>query len=30
VHTVPETVSAIIATLDRSGALEIDTANWTG
>jgi hypothetical protein len=30
VHTVPEQVSAVIATLDRNGATEIDTANWTG
>jgi hypothetical protein len=29
VHTVTEKVSPIIATLDRNGATEIDTANWT-
>jgi hypothetical protein len=29
VHTVPEQGSALLATLRRSGATEVDTANWS-
>jgi hypothetical protein len=29
VHTVPEQVSGILTTLDRSGATEVATANWS-
>jgi uncharacterized membrane protein len=30
VHTVPEECARILATLERCGATEVETANWTG